>query len=74
MVGDLQIDDFTLSSFNFDFSQKNQSKDLIYFTEGYVHNYSIAKNAEGTLIIEARCYRSMRKGESPHRTSTFLTD
>ena len=63
MAGDLQIvpDDFTLSSFNFDFSQKSQSKGLIYFKEGYVHNISVAKNAEGTIIIAARCYRSMRK-------------
>ena len=71
MAGDLQIvpDDFTLSSFNFDFTQKSQSKGLIYFKEGYVHNISVAKTAEGTIIIAARCYRSMRKGESPHRMS-----
>ena len=76
MAGDLQIvpDDFTLSSFNFDFSQKSQSKGLIYFKEGYVHNISVAKSAEGTIIIAARCYRSMRKGESPHRMSIDLKD
>ena len=80
MAGDLQIvpDDFTLSSFNFDFSHKSQSKGLIYFKEGYViiiiHIISVAKNAEGTIIIAARCSRSMRKGESPHRTSIDLKD
>ena len=76
MAGDLQTvpDDFSLSSFNFDFLQKSQSKGLIYFKEGYAHNISVAKNAEGTIIIAARCYRSMRKGESPHRMSIDLKD
>ena len=61
-------------SFNFDFSQKSQSKGLIYFKEGYVHNMSVSKNAVGTIIIAARCYRSMRKGESAHRMSIDLKD
>ena len=56
------------------FSQKSQSKELIYFKEGYVHNIYEAKNAEGTKIIAARCYRSMRKGESQHRMNIDLKD
>ena len=76
MAGDSKIvpDDFTFSSFNFDFSQKSQSKGFIYYKKGYVHNISVAKNAKGTIIISARSFRNMKKGKSQHRMSIDLKD
>lgn len=67
MAGDLELvpDNFTIASFNHAFSEKSLSKGLIYFQEGYIHNVTINKNKDNTVIISARCFRSMRKGETP---------
>lgn len=76
MAGDLELvpDNFTIASFNHAFSEKSLSKGLIYFQEGYIHNVTINKNKDNTVIISARCFRSMRKGETPHRLTVDLSD
>lgn len=67
-------DSFNLSSFTFDFSQKSQTKGLIYIREGYIHKITVTKNEDNTVIIDARCYRSTRKGETPHRLHVDLAE
>lgn len=76
MAGDLKLvlENFSIASFNHAFSQKSLSKGLIYFQEGYIHNVTINKNKDNTVIISARCFRSMRKGETPHRLTVDLSD
>lgn len=75
VTGDLELvpDNFTIASFNHAFSEENLSKGLIYYQEGYIHNVTIItinKNKDNTVIISARCFRSMRKGETPHQQLT----
>lgn len=73
--GDLELvpDNFTITSYNHAFSE-NSLKGLIYFQEGYIHKVSINKNKDNAVIISAWCFRSTRKGETPHRPSIDLKD
>jgi hypothetical protein len=46
-------------------SKKALVKGLNYFTQGYIHNIKISE-AHGTMHVDARCWRSMRKSQDPH--------
>lgn len=79
VTGDLELvsDNFTIASFNHAFSEESLSKGLIYYQEGYIHNVTIItinKNKDNTVIISARCFRSMRKGGTPHQLTVDLSD
>ncbi|XP_033729693.1 uncharacterized protein LOC117318872 [Pecten maximus] len=47
-------------------SDKVLQKGLNYFSQGYIHNIKI-KETENDVRVDARCWRSMRKSEEPHR-------
>ncbi|XP_078000273.1 uncharacterized protein LOC144452932 isoform X1 [Glandiceps talaboti] len=53
-------------------STKAQDKGLNYFTQGYVHDIKI-NNASNDLKVLARCWRSMRKSESPHKIEVDIS-
>ena len=54
-------------------SDKVLQKGLNYFTQGYIHDIKIY-NQESSLQIAARCWRSMRKNQSPHQLSIEIKD
>jgi hypothetical protein len=62
-------DDFSLNYYGTDeFSLKSRERGLIYFKEGYIHKIKINESSENSRVhIAARCYKSMRKGEDPHK-------
>jgi hypothetical protein len=45
-------------------SKKALEKGLNYFTQGYIHNIKNSE-ARGTMRVDARCWRSMRKSQDP---------
>uniref|UniRef100_A0A8W8MB74 SWIM-type domain-containing protein n=1 Tax=Magallana gigas TaxID=29159 RepID=A0A8W8MB74_MAGGI len=47
-------------------SEKALQKGLNYFTQGYIHDIKIF-NSDESVQAAARCWRSMRKNQSPHR-------
>lgn len=49
-------------------SDKVLQKGLNYFTQGYIHNIKIY-NSDVSVQAAARCWRSMRKNQSPHQLS-----
>ncbi|KAJ8313175.1 hypothetical protein KUTeg_009273 [Tegillarca granosa] len=66
-------DDFSTTYFSDNFSKKSLSRGLTYFKEGYVHKVTISKGSRPEEInIGGHCYRSMRKGETPHTLSVTL--
>ncbi|VDI62478.1 Hypothetical predicted protein [Mytilus galloprovincialis] len=46
-------------------SKKALAKGLNYFTQGYIHDLRISE-VNGAVLVDARCWRSMRKNDSPH--------
>jgi hypothetical protein len=46
-------------------SKRALEKGLNYFTQGYIHDIKISE-AHGTMRVDARCWRSMRKSQDPH--------
>ena len=53
------------------------SKGYKFFTEGYIHNIecraeNIGTNAGSKCDVRARCWRSMRKNERPHKLKLVL--
>lgn len=50
---------------NKNLSTKCLEKGLNYFTQGYIHNIRVFK-LESRVQVSAKCWRSMRKNDSPH--------
>ena len=46
-------------------SKKASEKGLNYFTQGYIHEMKIS-DVHGTVRVDAKCWRSMRKNQPPH--------
>lgn len=46
--------------------ERNCTKGYKFFCEGYVHNIWVACN-ENAVEIKAKCYKSQKKSEEPHR-------
>ena len=69
-------DDFSLKYFGDEFfSMKAKTRGLTYFKEGYVHKVKVDTKSENSEIdISGRCYRSMRKGESPHNLHLTMNE
>ncbi|KAJ8309693.1 hypothetical protein KUTeg_011558 [Tegillarca granosa] len=65
-------DDFSTTYFTANFSKKSLSRGLTYYKEGYVHKVTISKGSRPEIDIGGRCYRSMRKGKTPHKLSVTL--
>ena len=53
-------------------SQRSREQGSRFFREGYIHGVTlgVAKTGSSTTV-DAKCYRSMRKSEPPHKL--FLT-
>lgn len=49
----------------------SRAKERVYnlFINGYVHTVKIYSNTDKTIEITAKCYRSMKKSEDPHKVS-----
>ena len=47
-------------------SQKALEKGLNYFKQGYVHDMKVT-DVNGSIRVDAKCWRSMRKNEAPHK-------
>ena len=54
-------------------SKKILQKGLNYFTQGYIHNIKISE-AHGTIRVDAKCWRSMRKSQAPHKLHIEVGD
>ena len=60
-------------------SQRSREQGSRFFREGYIHGVTlgVAKTGSSTTVdassttVDAKCYRSMRKSEPPHKL--FLT-
>lgn len=50
-------------------SKKVLEKGLNYFTQGYIHDLKISDTNRGSIRVDARCWRSMKKNELPHTHS-----
>lgn len=54
-------------------SERVLEKGLNYFSNGYIHEIKIydmkttSENLQCELRVEAKCWRSMRKNEDPHK-------
>ena len=48
-------------------SERAKQKGLNYFTQGYVHDISIFPTESSGLALTAKCWRSMRKSDEPHK-------
>ncbi|KAJ8319713.1 hypothetical protein KUTeg_002734 [Tegillarca granosa] len=71
---DLIPEDFSITYFKVNFSQKALNRGLSYYKEGYIHNIKVTKGPNGETEISGRCYKSMRKGEKPHVLSVTVTE
>lgn len=50
-----------------DLSKRAKERGYNFFTNGYVHGLKLVKTSTETMIdVGAKCYRSMRKSETPH--------
>lgn len=46
-----------------------------YFTLGYIHSINLCEINANEVDIKAKCYRSMRKNEAPHKVNiTVMKD
>ena len=54
-------------------SKRALEKGLNYFTQGYIHDIKISE-AHGTMRVDARCWRSMRKSQDPHNLHVEIGD
>ena len=60
---------------NFDYLKEKpltgRTKDLgyNYFTLGYIHSINFCEISDAEVDIKAKCYRSMRKNEAPHKVN-----
>ena len=45
-----------------------------FFLENYVHDVYVCQLSESVSIVRARCHRSQRKNEDPHKLQIEVTD
>lgn len=54
-------------------SKKATEKGLNYFTQGYIHKIKISE-VNSTVRVDAKCWRSMRKNQDPHKLHIEIGD
>ena len=68
-----KIPDNIAVSFLPDFESLSKKKGRNYFTQGYIHNIEISE-AHGTMRVDARWLRSMRKSQDPYNLHVEIGD
>ena len=53
-----------------DISKKALNRGYIYFSESYIHDIKVCGESCGNVSVEAKCWRSLRKNETPHKLCT----
>ncbi|XP_033646503.1 uncharacterized protein LOC117305734 [Asterias rubens] len=55
-------------------SSREVTKGYLFFSQGYVHETVIYKNNDSDVVeIKAKCYRSMRKSQPPHKINLIIS-
>ena len=51
-------------------SERSSDRGLSYYVEGYIHNINVQTDETSAVVrVSAKCWRSMKKSESPHQLS-----
>ena len=51
------------------FTGKSKEQGYNYYTLGYIHSVNLCKINDDEVDIKAKCYKSMRKNEPPHKVN-----
>ena len=54
-------------------SKRSQEKGLRFFTQGYIHDIKVNDTDIAAIKVYARCWRSMRKSELPHKIDITIS-
>ena len=55
-------------------TKRSKERGYLFFSQGYVHETVIYKNNDSDVVeIKAKCYRSMRKSQPPHKINLIIS-
>ena len=57
---------------NVTLSSRAKERGYNFFINGYVHAVKIYSTTDKTVEITAKCYRSMKKSEDPHKVNMTI--
>jgi len=55
-------------------SQRSREQGSRFFREGDIHGVTLGVAKTGSTTVDAKCYRSMRKSEPPHKLFLAVAD
>lgn len=78
MAGEINLtsipSDISLDYFkNTSISKRAKERGYNYFMNSYVHALKLYKSSDESIDIAAKCFRSMRKSEAPHKINMTIT-
>ncbi|XP_062585783.1 uncharacterized protein LOC134247430 [Saccostrea cucullata] len=78
MAGEINLDfipsDISLDYFkNIVLSKRSKERGYNFFINGYINALKLFKSNDTSVDISAKCFRSMRKSEAPHKINMTIT-